>query len=105
MKKNKYEAGDLLFDSIEKIAYIVLGIVYPYGDRSSYYDLLSLDENENQRSECMSVVQIDNDSNIYKCETEKEMVTEFVKARDNIESYLDEKRKAYASKYNYHYRF
>jgi len=100
MNKSKYETGDLLFDRVEKIAYIVLGIVYPFSKRSSYYDLLSLDGDENQRDECISVFCIDNDSDIYKCESEKEMVAEFVKARSNIESYLDEKRKAYASKYS-----
>lgn len=101
--KNKYEAGDLLFDEAEKTAYIVLGIVHPFSERSLYYDLLSLDRDENQRDECISVVCIDNDSDIYKCESEKEMVAEFVKARNNIESYLDEKRKAYASKHSYRF--
>lgn len=98
--KNKYEVGDLLFDEVEKTAYLILEIVYPFSKTSPYYNVLSLDKNEDQKDECIYVNSIDNDSDIYKCESEKGMVAEFVKARSNIESYLDEKRKAYASKYS-----
>lgn len=90
--KNKYEVGDLLFDEVEKTAYLILEIVYPFSKTSPYYNVLSLDKNEDQKDECICVNYIDNDPDIYKCETEKEMVVNFVEARKEIESYLEKQR-------------